>query len=141
MGSLAGTWQLCHWSAVWAVEFEGASDEFLYQDPADPLTQADDDGEVRGSALSVGANGAFSQAGECNRPVLTYDQDGVQVSGVAEFNGVLREEGGRHYLLTEAAGSAGTGRLRYDDGDTRVCDSARVIGGRLVRTVCVITDE
>lgn len=141
MEAFAGTWRLCHWSAVWAVEFEGSPDEFLYQDPAGPLTRADDDSEVWGSTLSVDANGDFSQSGECDRPILTYDEQGVQVSGVANFGGVIRDDSGRGYLLVGAVAGISTGRLRCDDGDTRVCDSARVVGRRLVRTICVITDE
>jgi hypothetical protein len=139
MEPLAGTWQLCNWSAVWTVEFEGSSDEFLYQDPVEPLARVDDAGEVRGTTLLISPNGRFSQAGECDRPVLTYDAEGVQVSGVAEFGGVIREDGERGYLLTDAVAEAS--RLRYDDGDTRICDSVRVEGERLVRTICVITDE
>jgi len=56
---------------------------------------------------------------------------------MAGFGGIVREDNGRGYLLTAAT----AGRLRLDDGDTRICDSARVVGGRLVRTICVITDE
>lgn len=137
MEAFSGAWRLGHWSAVWAVEFEGPADEFLYQDPADPLARPEDDGEVRGSTLTIGLDGSFSQAGECDRPVLTYDEHGIQVSGMAGFGGVVREDNGRGYLLTAAT----AGRLRLDDGDTRICDSARVVGGRLVRTICVITDE
>lgn len=139
MEAFAGTWHLCSWSAVWAVEFEGSADEFLYQDPVEPLPRPDDAGEVRGPTLLISSDGRFSQAGVCDHPVLTYDEDGVQVSGVAEFGGVIREEAGRGYLLTGAV--ADPRRLRYDRGDTRVCDSARLEGGRLVRSICVITDE
>ena len=137
MEAFAGKWELGYWSAVWAVEFEGLADEFLYQDPAHPLDRSDDAAEVHGSTLTIGPNGGFSQAGECDRPVLTYDEHGIQVSGVAAFGGVVREDRGRGFLLTAAA----AGRLRVDQGDTRICDSARVVDGRLVRTVCVITDD
>src|SRR5688572_8225357 len=54
MQALTGIWELRSWSAVWAVEFEGSSDEFLYQAPTTPLPAADDAGEVRGSRLSIG---------------------------------------------------------------------------------------
>ncbi len=145
MEALTGTWRLTSWSAVWAYEFDGPPEEFLYQDPAIALPRTDDAGEVQGSILAISADSGFSQFGQCDRPVLTYDEEGVQVTGVAEFGGIVREDGGRGYLLrrevqSPAAQNAST-RLRCDDGDTRVCDSARVLGGRLVRTICVVTDE
>ena len=145
MEALTGTWRLTSWSAVWAYEFDGPPEEFLYQDPAIALPRTDDAGEVRGSILAIGADGGFSQSGECDRPILTYDEEGVQVGGVAEFGGIVREDGERGYLLrrevrSPAARTAPT-RLRWDDGDTRVCDSIRVLGSRLVRAICVVTDE
>jgi hypothetical protein len=145
MDALIGRWRLISWSAVWAFQFGGPSDEFLYQNPADALPRTDDAGEVRGSILAIGADGSFSQGGHCDRPILTYDEEGVQVAAVPSFGGVVREDGERGYLLgSEARGSASRndpGRLRWDDGDTRVCDSVRVLNGRLIRTICVVTDE
>lgn len=145
MEALAGTWRLSSWSAVWSYEFDGPQDDFLYQDPAAALPRIDDAGEVRGSTLAVSSDGGFSQSGQCDRPILTYDEEGVQVAGVAEFGGVVREDCGRGYLLRrEVRGPStkiGLSRLRWEDGDTRVCDSIRVLGGQLVRTICVVTDE
>jgi hypothetical protein len=140
-----GTWLLASWSAVWAYQFVGQPDEFLYQDPGAALPRTDDAGEVQGSALAIGADGSFTQTGRADRPILTYDEEGVQVSGVAEFGGLIREESGRGYLLRREAPkrtrSSDPDQLRYDDGDTQVCDSARIIGGCLVRAMCVATDE
>jgi hypothetical protein len=142
METLAGTWLLSAWSAVWAYEFDRSADEFLYQDPITTLPRTDDAGEVRGSTLSIRADGGFSQEGRGDRPILTYDEEGVQVAGVAEFGGEVREDGGRGFLLPHATPSGVEPvRLRWDDGDSRICDSARVIDGRLVRTICVMTDE
>lgn len=141
MPAIAGTWRLASWSAVWAYEFDATADEFLYQDPLTGLPRTDDAGEVRGSTLAVGTDGSFSQTGQCDCPILTYDEEGVQVSGVANFGGVIREDRGRSYLLcSRGSGSADSERLRYNDKDTQICDSARLIDSRLIRTMCVVTD-
>jgi hypothetical protein len=148
MESLTGVWHLCSWSAVWGCEFEGTVDEFLYQDAAAPLSQSDDAGKVDGSTLTIESSGEFSQAGRGQAPVLTYDEGGIQISGVAEFGGTISEVGGLGYLLcrnlpmwaTPADPVAQT-RLRWDDKDTKVCDAVRLVDGRLVRTICVVTDE
>src|SRR5215510_6480415 len=99
METLAGVWRLGSWSAMWAYEFEGTANEFLYQDPTVPLVRADDAGAVHGSTLTIDSGGEFSQAGQCDAPILTYDGEGVQVTGVAEFGGTVCEDGSRAYLL------------------------------------------
>src|SRR5689334_19364636 len=99
MCDLAGVWRLASWSAVWAYEFDGSADDFLYQDPAAPLPRTDDAGPVGGSTLTIGPGGEFMQAGACDAPILTYDGDGLQAPGVAPFGGSIRLDGGRGYLL------------------------------------------
>lgn len=143
-----GVWRLVSWSAVWAYQFEGTVNEFLYQDPTAPLPEVNDAGDVRGSTLTIDAAGAFFQAGQCDAPILTYDGEGIQVSGVPEFGGRIHEEGERGYLLCQGIprwatpkDEAAQTRLRWDNGDIKVCDSIRLVGNRLLRTICVVTDE
>src|SRR5262245_21260833 len=147
MNMLANEWRLCSWSAVWAEELAGDAEEFLHQDPADPNLAASESGEVRGVTLTIQPSGEFTQAGQANAAVLTYDEQGVQVAGVALFSGTVRQEGDRWLLLCPELPRWATPkdplaaqRLRWDDGDTKVCDSLQLVGEQLIRSLCVVTD-
>jgi hypothetical protein len=151
MKSTVGTWQLCFWSALWGHELpivENAVERFLYQEISVQFDEASTAGDASGSLLTIHENGRFCQHGQGSSPVLTYDTDGVQVAGVAEFDGQIHDEGERSFLISDKVPTwaipkdlAAQMRIRYDDGDTKVCDSAKFLDGQLVRQISVVTDE
>jgi len=77
---------------------------------------------------------------------LMFDREGIQVNDYQPMSGNVVIIKGIAYLIPEgvaedALHDAGDCALRYDDGDTMVCDTIRVFGDTLVRQLSVVTDE
>jgi hypothetical protein len=108
-----------------------------------------DDAEViTGLKLKIDANGAFSEENVGNPQLSWFDEDGVLDEKVTTFSGTLKIEDRIAYFHLEnpkawiIVNSAGRkSRVRYDDGDTIICDKVEIIDKSLVRTISVITDE
>jgi hypothetical protein len=93
--------------------------------------------------------GTFTERLTGDPLVEWFDAEGVLTQGVSPFDGTFISNAQGAYLCPQdvpkwaapVAGRYGEAILRYDDGDTKIADSLRVVEGRLVRTVNVVTDE
>ena len=100
-----------------------------------------------GLTLSIAANGSFTEQVEGDPNVYWFDSEGVLVSEVVPFGGFLKLQGENAYLQPSEIPSRATPDdeynvvLRYDDGDTKICDCINLVGDTLIRTVNVVTDE
>lgn len=81
--------------------------------------------------------------------LLWYDSEGVQVGAPVAVDGVVREstahDGAFLHPCDAPAWMTRTREsdrdsLRYDDGDTLICDRVRAVGDSLVRVISVVTD-
>ena len=78
---------------------------------------------------------------------LMFDVNGVQVNAYVPMTGTVVDRDGLTILKPAGVpdwatpNSMDASALRYDDGDTKVCDNLRLIDGQLVRQVSVVTDE
>lgn len=78
---------------------------------------------------------------------LMFDVDGVQVNDYQPMSGNLSISERVAFMAPDEsdkpASLDGTGAkaVRYDDGDTKVCDTLRLSGQMLVRQTSVVTDE
>ncbi|MBC7501745.1 MAG: hypothetical protein H7315_14820 [Herminiimonas sp.] len=104
--------------------------------------------QTSGLELEISQDGRFTER-QVGRPkVYWFDVEGVLSNEVAPFNGALTFNDKLFYLQPDipnwsvhAQNRCGEAILRYDDGDTKICDSLRLRGDRLLRTVNVVTDE
>lgn len=104
---------------------------------------------VSGLELEISQEGRFSESLSGQPEVYWFDVEGVLSNDVAPFNGALASINKLIYLQPDgiprwsvhAQNRYGDAILRYDDGDTKICDSLRLKGDRLLRTVNVVTDE
>jgi hypothetical protein len=104
---------------------------------------------MTGLELEISQDGRFSEALSGQPKVPWFDVEGVLSNDVAPFNGALTSNDKLVYLQPDgiprwsvhAQNRYGKAILRYDDGDTKICDSLRLKGDRLLRTVNVVTDE
>jgi|GEM_PF-4391016 len=102
-----------------------------------------------GLTLSIAADGTFSEIVSGNPQVYWFDVEGVLESEVIPFSGVVVHNDQASYLrptsiatwATPVEGRYGLAVLRYDDGDTEISDSVRLVENQLIRTVNVVTDE
>ncbi|KAA5538931.1 hypothetical protein FYK55_26200 [Roseiconus nitratireducens] len=140
-----GSWELCqylHWNGE--TESDGDDSEIRSWLCGSDDISIDDFNESTGLQLNL-RDGAFSERGAdfCQ---LMFDTEGIQVndyrpmSGRVLFDGrvgSLIPDGVPEYSLPYPVGIA----LRYGDGDTKVCDTIRLINDSLVRQLSVVTDE
>ena len=104
---------------------------------------------MTGLELEISQDGRFSENMIGQPRVYWFDVEGVLSNDVAPFNGALTSNDKLIYLQPDdvprwsvhAQNRYGKAILRYDDGDTKICDSLRLEGARLLRTVNVVTDE
>jgi hypothetical protein len=100
---------------------------------------------VNGLELTINDDGTFTESKTGNPNIDWYDEEGVLDNRVTPFNGVFKVLDNRAFLFPQEiaswAISADSDRIRYDDSDTKICDSLRIVKGNLIRTVSVITDE
>ncbi len=103
------------------------------------LTKAD------GLRLEINADGTFTETKTSDPQIEWFDEEGVSESRITPFDGIYKIFDERAFLTLETPSTLSdtddAERIRYDDGDTKICDSLRLIDEYLIRTVSVITDE
>lgn len=149
--AVVGTWLLAAATAISSevafteTETAGGVDAWLYGSSNHLLDQAQ---PLEGLKLTIGADATFTEVKTRDLNLAWYDRDGVLDTQVTPFNGIVMVEGKIMYLLLEVsiAGASSevevrTTRVRYDDGDTIICDQIERFNDSLVRTMSVVTDE
>ena len=115
--------------------------EWLYGDSYDNLDQFT---EAAGLQLTVLNNATFTERKTADPEITWFDAEGVQDDDVVPFDGVYTVKDAKAYLtLAEPldwAISSDRKRIRYDDGDTVICDTLKLIDGNLIRTVSVTSE-
>lgn len=105
---------------------------------------------VSGLVLTIEtARGTFTEKVRGNPAIVWYDAQGVLMEKVWPFDGTIVCNTHGAYLRPHdepwwampVDGRYGEAILRYDDLDTRIADHLRVVGGRLIRTVNIVTDD
>lgn len=95
--------------------------------------------------LTIDANATLTEARTRALKLAWYDCEGVLDEQVTPFDGIVVIESDQMYLHLEApicgASVVRNTRVRYDDGDTIICDRIERINDALVRTISVVTDE
>jgi hypothetical protein len=98
-----------------------------------------------GLNLKINADGTFSETGNNSLPLTWFDAEGVLSESAIPFDGVINLDAEDLYLHATPPENhtdpVRAHRVRYDDGDTIVCDRAELVQDRLVRTMSVVTDE
>ena len=102
-----------------------------------------------GRSLTVAPDGRVTQTETDACTGYVYDAEGVETTTGGAFDGVLRPLGDCAYLHATMTPTWATpaGRwleplmVRYDDGDTVICDWLMRDGDALLRTISVATDE
>jgi hypothetical protein len=101
--------------------------------------------EVEGLRLEIEDAKIFSETKTGKPQIEWFDEEGVSVSNFKPFNGVYKIFDERAFLTLKEPSSLSftldPERIRYDDGDTKICDSLRIVNENLIRTISVITDE
>jgi hypothetical protein len=108
-----------------------------------------DNAEVTtGLNLKIDANGAFSEENVGIPQISWFDEEGVLDEKVSTFSGIVKIEDRSAYFHLKNPKSwiipnsdVRWIRVRYDDGDTIICDKIEIIDKSLVRTISVVTDE
>lgn len=153
MNELEGEWEL--------VGYQHRTDEIEYDDGDDgprvteihawllgaELTSASLEAAPPRTGLQLAIqSGAFRESVE-NFSELMFDESGVQVNDYQPMSGQLAIINSVAFLVPEGVPDYAKPEpaedmvVRYDDGDTLVCDSLRVVNGMLVRQTSVVTDE
>ncbi len=155
MNELDGAWEL--------IGYQHQTDEIEYEDEdgEDGPRVAEIQAWLRGAELSravleampprtglqlVLQNGAFRESVE-NFSELMFDESGVQVNDYQPMSGQLATINSVAFLVPEGVADYARPEpaedmvVRYDDGDTLVCDSLRIVDGMLARQTSVVTDE
>ncbi|NJN00069.1 MAG: hypothetical protein HC800_25630 [Phormidesmis sp. RL_2_1] len=145
MVRMLGVWELSRYSHVvseiWPDDDGTEMDAWLLGAHEPELNSGQ---EQRGLHLTV-RDGAFTETVK-DFAALMFDQEGVQVNDYQPMSGQIVQVNAIGFLMPfgTSALKGQTPRgcfLRYDDGDTKVCDTIRLIGDRLVRQLSVVTDE
>jgi hypothetical protein len=151
MQSLVGTWLL---SAVLSIDGElsfagdrpdaAGVDAWLYGNSHPLLPQAT---PAEGLTLCIARDGTFIERRHGQLHGSWFDAEGVLDTETTTFDGVVKADGHAGYLLLTTPNKwaipqdrARKTRVRYDDGDTVICDKVEPIDGRLVRTISVVSD-
>ncbi|MCA9173834.1 MAG: hypothetical protein KDB14_05040 [Planctomycetales bacterium] len=100
-----------------------------------------------GLSLTITSSNRFTQAVTAEPRVDWFDVQGVLAEQVVPFDGWCSHIEDRLYLIADGRPSWATSKdeakrsfFRYDDGDTVICDFVELAGGKLLRTVNVLTD-
>jgi hypothetical protein len=151
--TVVGTWQLvaatsinCEIPIIHESDHESVPtitiDEWLYGNSHALIRQAPLNFGLR---LQINADATFTETGTNGLPLTWFDVEGVLTERAIPFDGVINCDVDVLYLHAALSDSytdpVRAHRVRYDDGDTIVCDRAELIQGRLVRTMSVVTDE
>ncbi len=98
-----------------------------------------------GLSLQINVDATFTETGTNTLSFTWFDAEGVLTEPAIPFDGVINLDGDDlyfHATLSDGYTDPVRGhRVRYDDGDTIVCDRAKLVQHRLVRTMSVVTDE
>ena len=120
-------------------------DNWLYGSSHEQLTRAM---PAEGLTLHIESDSTFTERRHGQPNVPWFDAEGVLDTDVTPFDGLVRMEGRTGYLLLATPirwaiprDRVRKTRIRYEDGDTTICDKVELVDGRLVRTVSVVTDE
>ncbi|GAB5515737.1 hypothetical protein [Rhodopirellula baltica] len=75
-----------------------------------------------------------------------FDLEGIQINDYQPMSGEVRIRKRVGFLIPDGGPQYGLPisidlPLRYDDGDTKVCDAIRAFDDHLVRQLSVVTDE
>jgi hypothetical protein len=119
-----------------------AIDEWLYGNSHELIRQAT---PIAGLQLQLNADATFTETKTQDLDLEWYDVEGVSAPSVIPFDGVIRADDDHLYLHPDTESTledpVRSYRVRYDDGDTTICDRAELVQDRLVRTMSVVTDE
>ncbi|MEM8781056.1 MAG: hypothetical protein AAGF26_19800 [Cyanobacteria bacterium P01_G01_bin.49] len=99
---------------------------------------------TEGLVLTIDPDGKFQEEKTGNPKIQWFDCEGVLATEVKPFGGCLKFFKSKVYLMADECPSwakARDGKLRYNDGDTKICDSIEVKNNRLIRTISVVTDD
>ncbi|MGB7070008.1 MAG: hypothetical protein WBD22_10990 [Pyrinomonadaceae bacterium] len=122
--------------------FETEMAEWLYGNSDDAVSGLE---PVSGLRLSVAGNGTFTELKTSLPEIDWFDAEGVLDDEVNPFSGIYNVSDSRAYLTfkdpPEWSRSEDKARIRYDDGDTKICDSLFVKDDGLVRTISVVSDD
>lgn len=149
---LAGTWSLTGAIAInGEIPFigeepkPGAIEEWLYDRSLEQLEQLK---PMTGLKLTISNHKTFSEEKLSSLQIPWFDREGVLDNDVTPFGGILKFGESKAYLLLQESiawatpqGTPAIDRLRYDDGDTKICDSLELYQRKLIRAIAVVTDE
>ncbi|MEM9449908.1 MAG: hypothetical protein AAGA75_15390 [Cyanobacteria bacterium P01_E01_bin.6] len=100
-----------------------------------------------GLTLELCSDSTFTETKYGNPAVYWFSDEGVLESEVVPFNGLVKANEFGFFLQPDEISSWATPTdkygviLRYDDGDTKICDRLYLSEGKLIRTINVVTDE
>lgn len=155
VSDFVGTWTITsahetEGEAFFPEDFDDKTDEnidfleWLNETPTLTKTRGD---EVTGVTLIITEGGDFTETAEENTSLPCFDEEGVMEMTATPFDGELVEMNGAFFLRPKDLDewvSPDDDRyevvVRYDDGDTIVCDHIELQGDVLYRTVSVSTD-
>ena len=104
---------------------------------------------VSGSRLIIKNNGFFEEESKERIKFHWYDDEGILQQYISPFSGNYYHHDSRLYLFSnkklgnwqKSKEEWAKMKVRYDDGDTKICDFLKLNDNYLVRTVNAITDE
>lgn len=120
--------------------------DWLLSDDYEPLTSLK---PASGLELTINPDGSFTERQTKSPDVAAwYDWEGIADNSVQPFDGKYVKSGARAYLKYELTDVSHWNKtafthkyFRFDDGDTKICDSLRIVDSSLIRTMMVLTDE
>jgi hypothetical protein len=119
-----------------------AIDEWLYGNSHVHIRQAT---PIAGRQLQIHADATFTETKTQDLNLEWYDVEGVLEPSVMPFDGVIWLDVDQLYLHPDTESTlkdpVRSYRIRYDDGDTIICDRVELVDGALVRTMSIVTDE
>lgn len=147
-----GSWRLEAYAFVEEMIYgaqpeRGAQDNWLFAQGNEGIADLK---KQTGMELSIQADGSFSELKTDRKvSVVWYDSEGVEVAAPEATKGRLKAiKGHNGYFLHPSDAPSWMPRsresdqdaLRYDDGDTLICDIVRPEGDKLIRVMSAITD-
>lgn len=120
--------------------------DWLLSDNYEPLEKMT---EASGLELRIEQDGSFTERQKGTPNVAGwFNEEGILDNNVQPFDGRYFISGARAYLKFNLTDEYHWNKrafthkyFRFDDGDTKICDSLRVVESQLIRTMMVLTDE
>lgn len=104
--------------------------------------------ENQGLVVEIDSDGNFNEQKTGEPKIDWYDNEGILVGTVTPFDGKLVEFSSKFYLIPNEVPSFAQpkdglfeAKLRYDDGDTKICEQIEFFDDKLIRTINISTDE